>query len=219
MSLNPAVGRKYNLGPVKPWVENAAYSIGGMFNVKTILGWRASDPFPDHPSGHALDFMITSKSQGQAIADYVVANAGALGVKYVIWNRQVWEASGKPVAGWHAYTSTSNPHTDHVHVTFNDQPGSGAIAATDVSATTTAGHSTAPTSPECAWGAHVPVTGDICVLSKVQVRAIVSVLLITAGVGIGLAGIAFLLVEGFRSTPVSSAVASFTPVGRLISRG
>jgi hypothetical protein len=198
LSLNPAVSQKYNLGPVKSWVADAAYSIGGKFNVKTIYGWRAHDTFPDHPSGHALDFMITSKSQGQAIADYLQQNAGALGVKYIIWNRQVWEASGKPVAGWHPYTSTSNPHTDHVHVTFNDQPGQGGVvAATDVSASTAATSSGPSTSPDCAWGAHIPVAGDTCVFSKVQVRNMLALLIISGGIVVGLAGIAFMVVQIF----------------------
>lgn len=197
MLLNPGVSNKYNLGPVKPWVESAAYLVGDKFGVKTIYGWRAQDPFPDHPSGHALDYMITSKAQGQAIADYLVANAGPLGVKYVIWNHQVWEASGKPVVGWHAYTSTNNPHTDHVHVTFNDTPGTGDVSATTVSAPTSATSSGPSTNPDCAWGAHIPVTGDVCVLTKVQVRSIVALFLVAGGVVIGLAGVALIIAMGF----------------------
>lgn len=215
MSLNPAISKKYNLGPVKPWVESAAYLVGNKFGVKTIYGWRASDPFPDHPSGHALDFMITSKSQGQAIADYLQQNASALGVKYIIWNRQVWEANGKPVAGWHAYTSTDNPHTDHVHVTFLDQPGNGAVSTTDA-VLTSATSSTGPASPECAWGAHIPVYGDTCIMSKVNVRAMLAVLLIGGGALIAVVGIGLLIAEGFQSTSVGSAVARLTPVGKVI---
>lgn len=185
MLLDPAVTQKYSLGPVKPWVESAAYKLGGMFGVKSILGWRASDPFPDHPSGHAIDLMISSKTQGQAIADYAVANAGALGVKYVIWNRQVWEASGKPVTGWHPYTSTSNPHTDHVHITFNDTPGSGVLTTANVSNTT---GTTGSTDPNCAWGFHLPVAGDTCIISNKNARIILGLLAITAGTLVFLGG-------------------------------
>lgn len=203
MSLNPAVTAKYNLGPVKSWVEQAAYKVGPMFGVKTILGWRKTDPFPDHPSGHALDFMITSKSQGQQIADYLTANASALGVKYVIWNRQVWEASGRPVVGWHAYTSTSNPHTDHVHVTFNDQPGNGQY--TDISLTTSTG-TTGPTSPQCAWGFHVPVAGDTCILSKTQARSFLGGSLVVAGAIVGIMGLTLLVILGLGKTPVGPLI-------------
>ena len=204
MTLNPSVTtRTYNLGPVKPWVESAAILVGNKFGVKTIYGWRAHDTFPDHPSGHALDFMITSKSQGQAIADFLQANAAQLGVKYIIWNRQVWEASGKPVAGWHPYTSTNNPHTDHVHVTFNDTPGTGGTT-TDAVLTSSSGSSVNPAT--CAWSFKFPVAGEVCLLSKTQLRQLLGVSLILAGVGIGVVGIAFMTVLSFRHEALNTIV-------------
>jgi hypothetical protein len=116
---------QYSLGPVKPLTEQAAYLLGPMFGIKDIGGWRQSDPFPDHPSGHALDFMIPVKGDttvGNALAKYAQDNAGQLGVKYIVWNRQTWN----PKRGtWQPYTSTSNPHTDHVHITFNDTTDAG----------------------------------------------------------------------------------------------
>lgn len=199
MSLNPSVTRTYSLGPVKPWVESAAYLVGNKFGVKTIYGWRASDPFPDHPSGHALDFMITSKSQGQAIADYLQANASQLGVKYIIWNRQVWEANGKPVAGWHAYTSTSNPHTDHVHVTFNDTPGTGDPSSTAV---LTSGVNTAT----CAWSFKFPVAGNTCILTKTQVRDILGIAFIGTGAIVSIIGIALMTVLSLRSNVIGGVL-------------
>lgn len=120
----------YNLPNVKPHVVAAANEIGTRFGIKTIGGWRAHDPFPDHPSGLALDFMINNlsadaaqnKAVGDAIAAYVIANAARLSVKYMIWYRRSWN----PQRGtWVPYTSTTNPHTDHVHVTFLPQPGTG----------------------------------------------------------------------------------------------
>jgi hypothetical protein len=214
MTMNPQVLSNYHLGPVKPWVADAANYVGSLFKVKTIYGWRASDPFPDHPSGHALDFMITSKVQGQDIADFFQKNAASFNVKYIIWNRQVWEANGKPVAGWHAYTSTTNPHTDHVHVTFNDAPGTGIPSA--LPASTGASSSGPSTNPDCAWGAHVPVYGDICVATKVQVRAIAGVLLLGTGVVVGLVGVALLIADGFKGG-VATAASTFVP--GVIRRG
>jgi len=113
----------YNLGPVKSWVESAAYYLGPKYGITTIGGWRATDPFPDHPSGHALDFMTSNRGTGDALAADAIANADALNVKYIIWQRRVWNPQG-----WHPYTSTSNPHTDHVHITFGDKPGTGVPA-------------------------------------------------------------------------------------------
>lgn len=115
--LDPAITQKYSLGPVKTWVQKAAYFLGPRHNVKTIYGWRATDEFPDHPSGHAIDLMISSISQGEAIAQDAINNHIALGItgkSYLIFNRRVWNDH----QGWHPYTSTSNPHTDHVHITM-----------------------------------------------------------------------------------------------------
>lgn len=118
----------YNLPHVKPHVVNAANEVGTRFGLKTIGGWRPRDQFPDHPSGLALDYMINNaggRQTGQNVADYLVANAKRLGVKYLIWNRQSWN----PERGtWARYTSTDNPHTDHVHATFKDKaPGGGGV--------------------------------------------------------------------------------------------
>lgn len=109
------VSGRYDLGPVKPHVESAAYEIGPMFGISSIGGWRASDPFPDHPSGLALDFMTSDRATGDALSAYVIANARRLRVKYIIWNHRTWNVTR---GTWAPYTSTSNPHTDHVHVTF-----------------------------------------------------------------------------------------------------
>lgn len=108
---------RYKLGAVKPYVEAAAYEIGPKFNIQTIYGWAPGQY--EHPKGRALDFMINTpglgKSTGDAVAAYVLANAARLNVMYVIWNRRSWN----PKRGtWVAYTG-SNPHTDHVHVSFN----------------------------------------------------------------------------------------------------
>jgi hypothetical protein len=85
--------------------------------------WRASDPYPDHPSGRACDFMIPGLGHDQAgedlgnqLADWVQANAKAFGLQYEIF-RQRYRPAGTDWApmtdrgGW-----TAN-HMDHVHVT------------------------------------------------------------------------------------------------------
>jgi hypothetical protein len=77
----------------------------------------------DHYSGQAIDIMIQPQTDPQRIRDgdrlagWLVANAGQLAVKYVIWRAQIWT----PSQGWHPYTHPSdstNPtlaHMDHVH--------------------------------------------------------------------------------------------------------
>jgi len=108
---------RYHLGAVKPDVVTAAYDIGPRFNIKTVYGWAPG--LFDHPKGLALDFMIDTPGLGRAVGDalaaYVLANAGRLNVKYVIWYRRSWN----PQRGtWVPYSGDS-PHTDHVHVSFN----------------------------------------------------------------------------------------------------
>lgn len=105
----------YDLGDVKPWVADAADTLGKKFGISTIGGWRAhgSVPNSDHPKGLALDLMTRSKAVGDKLADFAVKNAKALGITYVIWWHQIWT----PGKGWHKYTGPS-PHTDHVHVSF-----------------------------------------------------------------------------------------------------
>lgn len=120
-AVGSVVAASYKLGPVKPYVAAAAAEIGPRFNIKTIYGWAPG--LYEHPKGRALDFMIDTpglgKPVGDALAAYVLANAARLNVMYVIWNRRViWMTGPRASEGWHAYTGT-NPHTDHVHVSFN----------------------------------------------------------------------------------------------------
>jgi hypothetical protein len=80
----------------------------------TVGGWRAhgSVPGSDHPHGRAIDVMA-SGNLGQTVAMDFVHNASQRGVKYVIWNREIWTPSG----GWKRYNGP-NPHTDHAHISF-----------------------------------------------------------------------------------------------------
>lgn len=90
--------------------------------------YRASS-WGEHPLGRACDFSVThggfanavasgdAKTYGDKLAAWGVANASALGIIYVIWYRQIWT----PAAGWHRYTPTGDPateHTNHVHISM-----------------------------------------------------------------------------------------------------
>ncbi|GAA2633157.1 hypothetical protein GCM10010399_77000 [Dactylosporangium fulvum] len=89
--------------------------------------WRPPGEPYEHPKGRACDFAAdakgfggaatgASKEYGTQLATWLVRNAKALGVMYVIWYRQIWT----PAAGWHAYSSgngdPSSDHTNHVHL-------------------------------------------------------------------------------------------------------
>ena len=75
------------------------------------------DPHGEHIDGRAIDFMA-SGSLGQAVADYVLANAGALGVRDIIWAQRIWTPE-QASAGWRWMEDRGDPtanHYDHVHV-------------------------------------------------------------------------------------------------------
>ncbi len=76
-----------------------------------------------HGAGRALDIMIpmvagkANRVIGDPIANWLVLNAEAIGVQYVIWNRVRWSGNRTPRVA--AYTRSS-PHIDHVHVELNN---------------------------------------------------------------------------------------------------
>ena len=72
----------------------------------------------EHGTGQALDIMITG-STGDEIAEWVRANASALGVSEVIWSQKIWTVE-RSSEGWRWMDdmgSTTANHYDHVHVT------------------------------------------------------------------------------------------------------
>lgn len=128
-----AAQRIYKLGGVKPHVATAAAEIGPMFGITTIFGvGDRTTPDSDHPKGLALDFMTKSKTVGDALAAYVLANAGRLMVSYVIYRQRINSHDGR---GWRAMEDRGSPtanHMDHVHVSFVEyHPRSGGVSPGD----------------------------------------------------------------------------------------
>ena len=100
--------------------------------LQVIGGWRPSDPYPDHPSGRALDIMLpegcattpTNLAMGTSIAEFFMKNHVKFKVQYIIWQQRIWNAeteAPKPAAEWRGMSNrgscTAN-HQDHVHVSF-----------------------------------------------------------------------------------------------------
>lgn len=98
----------------------------------TCVGERSSNPNSDHPAGRGCDLFFNPRSAvsveaGWRTADWLVDNQAALGVKYVIWQGQIWNARTRP-GPWTEYVSTAygcpDPtnltgcHYDHVHVSM-----------------------------------------------------------------------------------------------------
>lgn len=95
-------------------------SIAG-FGDADISGRTGRTGAGDHPTGHAVDYMTYDDfAKGQEVAAWAVANAQALGIKYVIWYEQIWQ----PGRGWtpcssgSCYTGPNDTlaHRDHVHI-------------------------------------------------------------------------------------------------------
>ena len=73
----------------------------------------------DHNTGDALDIGINSITAGNQIAQKLINEAPDRNIKYLIFNRRIWN----PQVGWQTYTPNksngNNPHTTHVHVSFS----------------------------------------------------------------------------------------------------
>ncbi|NUR94586.1 MAG: SH3 domain-containing protein [Kribbellaceae bacterium] len=94
-------------------------------DITSYGGLRAGDTGSEHATGHAIDIMINSASEGQAIADWLKANYKKLGVSQLIWEQHIWTVQ-RSSEGWRAMpdrgSATAN-HMDHVHVSVYGNAG------------------------------------------------------------------------------------------------
>jgi hypothetical protein len=110
------------LGKVKAHVRQAAEILGCMYGEPTMYGVAGRAGHSDHPSGLAVDFMVDT-STGNDLAECVLRNRDALGVKYVIWRQRINYGEGwEPMEDRGSITEN---HFDHVHVSFEPHAGSG----------------------------------------------------------------------------------------------
>lgn len=118
--------------------------------VNTIGGWRPSDPYPDHPSGKAVDIMIPNyetekgKSLGKEINKFVWDNKEDFGVVYTIWRQDYYDSDAENGSQMDDRGDPTQNHMDHVHVTtesdeesenYNGGPG-GSRSANSVGSAT-----------------------------------------------------------------------------------
>jgi len=100
--------------------------------IRAVGGYRPTDPFPDHPSGRAVDVMLPDAGRskqgvalGDEIATYFMQNADRYGIMYLIWHQRIWMADRDavaPPATWRSMGergSWTGNHMDHVHVTLS----------------------------------------------------------------------------------------------------
>ncbi len=99
-----------------PTAQQLCSAVQTTFGPSSIGGYRPSAD--EHGTGQAVDFMISSAAQGDAIAAYVQQHAAQFNVKYVIWSQRYWPAGGSWSLMADRGSITAN-HYDHVHVTVN----------------------------------------------------------------------------------------------------
>jgi hypothetical protein len=81
-----------------------------------------------HYEGRAVDIFFRpvnpdNRRRGWAVAQYLVAQADRLGIRTVIFDKQIWTAGSRSERGWRDYDAGDGPgdravleHRDHVHV-------------------------------------------------------------------------------------------------------
>ena len=110
------------LGRVRPWVRDAARFLSCLYGEPELIGVAGRARHSDHPVGLAVDFMMRGE-RGDRLAACALANQGALGISYVIWEQRINFGDG-----WQRMEDrggdTEN-HVDHVHVSFERRPGAG----------------------------------------------------------------------------------------------
>ena len=90
-------------------------AVKSAFGITNIGGYRAGDP-GDHGSGRAVDVMISSQAQGDAVAAFAIANMGRLNIHYVIWRQRIWTTSSPYWRGMEDRGSPTANHYDPVHI-------------------------------------------------------------------------------------------------------
>lgn len=111
----PGGGGEANLKPIAVMVRRLIHKFWPM--ITDIGGYRASDPFPDHPSGQALDIMNTDVPRGDAIKAWLMDNKGVFDLNYTIWRQKYEPASGGGNIMEDRGSPTQN-HMDHIHALF-----------------------------------------------------------------------------------------------------
>lgn len=85
-----------------------------------ILPSRAhtiANPTSDHELGNAFDLTHDPANRVDChILSEWLRVSGDNRVKYIIWNRRIWNPAIAP--HWRPYTNTINPHTKHMHVSI-----------------------------------------------------------------------------------------------------
>ncbi len=115
----PAATRKVPSGSVlglQPEAMVVYRAVMARWAVKNVGGWRARS-LSVHQFGRAIDFMTYSNtSQGNAIADFLIAHAKEFGVDHIIYRQRIWTPYRPTWRHMANRGSATANHMDHVHV-------------------------------------------------------------------------------------------------------
>ena len=115
-------------GKLTPAAAAMYAAVNAAFPVRSASCWDAHlwNPTSDHPLGKACDIYYgpagvfpseAERQRGWDVANWIVANAAALNVKYVIWDGQFWQGSWGPYSsGIYDVTDPVGGHFDHLHI-------------------------------------------------------------------------------------------------------
>lgn len=116
-------GVSFGEANMQPGAIRLARAVCGLFGdrLDVIGGWRASDPYPDHPSGRALDIMIPNYWEnplGVEIANWIAEHAAEYDVQYILHRQRYWQPDGTSYDMEDRGDDNQN-HYSHIHVTVN----------------------------------------------------------------------------------------------------
>lgn len=90
-------------------------------NFPQITSYGGRDGHGEHADGRAIDIVTSDVALGTAVAEFLRANARALGINNVIWRQRIFTVQ-RAAEGWRGMadrgSSTAN-HFGHVHVSVN----------------------------------------------------------------------------------------------------
>ena len=105
-------------GGLQPIAQLARRLIMLIWPGVTDIGGYRQDPYPEHPSGRALDIMTGSAmAMGDEINAWLLTNSGILPLIHNIWKQTLWYSDGGTEAMADRGSPTQN-HMDHVHAWF-----------------------------------------------------------------------------------------------------
>jgi len=129
----PWVGEQGCFGGISPGTEvlrqylythfPQTYSIGG-YACRPIVG--NDDEMSVHATGRALDIMLhtldgeADNTLGDPIGNWLIVNAEAIGIQFIIWDLYTWGAHRNPGDKGRDYGG-QHPHHDHLHIELAEE--------------------------------------------------------------------------------------------------